>query len=190
MRPPDPDRALIDSVLAARAPGLAAVQRSRIAAALMDECRVAGYDPLLVLAVIDVESDFDESALSNRGARGLMQFRPHTLAWFAQLQGVRLSLDEIYRDPALSVRLGIRYLRTLERNFKDLDRALMAYNAGPHRLRLALHDGDADRFRGYPRRVRTEYARFRRDLGLAPASAVALRWEAWEEATLSDGVAE
>jgi soluble lytic murein transglycosylase-like protein len=178
----EPDLVVIDSVLSQRAPGLGRDQRSRIAATLIDECRTAGYDPLLILSVIAVESEFDEAALSFRGARGLMQFRPNTLAWFAEKSGVRLSSEEIYRDPAMTVRLGIRYIKSLENQFHTIDLALMAYNAGPNRLRLAIHDGDADHFRGYVRLVRNDYAKFRRSLGLSPSTALAMRWAAWSEA--------
>jgi soluble lytic murein transglycosylase-like protein len=131
---------------------------------------------------MSVESEFDEAALSNMGARGLMQFMPATLAWLAKHEGVRLLPDEIYRDPAMSVRLGVRYIHQLEGQFHDLDRALMAYNAGPYRLRQALDDDDSDRYRGYVRSVRNHYAKFRRSLGLAPGTALALRWAAWSEA--------
>jgi soluble lytic murein transglycosylase-like protein len=177
----EPDLAIIDSVLTQRAPGLGRDQRARIAATLIDECRQAGYDPLLILSVIAVESEFDEYAVSFRGARGLMQFRPNTLSWVAERSGVRLSAEEIYRDPAMTVRLGIRYIKSLENQFHSIDLALMAYNAGPNRLRLAIHDEDSDHFRGYVRLVRNHYAKFRRSLGLAPSTALAMRWAAWSE---------
>jgi soluble lytic murein transglycosylase len=178
----EPDLAIIDSVLSQRAPGLGRDQRTRIGYTLIEECRHASYDPLLILSVIAVESEFDETATSNRGARGLMQFMPNTLAWVADQEGVRLSPEEIYRDPAMTVRLGVRYIRSLENQFHSLDLALMAYNAGPNRLRLAIRDGDVDHFRGYPRLVRIGYAKFRKSLGLAPSTAVAMRWSAWSEA--------
>lgn len=170
------DLAAIEEVLARRPAGLTTEQRTRVAAALVEECRHAGYDPLLGLAIIEVESDFRVAAVSSKDARGLMQFRPLTLTYVASREGVRLATDEIYRDPALTVRLGIRYLRHLERQFRDLDRALMAYNAGPGRLRLALHRGEAERFRGYARRVRAATARFRAHLGLSKSDALALLW--------------
>src|SRR5262245_53108838 len=49
------------------------IQRRGVATAILDETRIAGMDPYLVLAVIEVESDFQPDAVSNRRARGLMQ---------------------------------------------------------------------------------------------------------------------
>ena len=114
---------------------------SQVSRAIAEEARRAGYDPLLILAIIDVESDFDVDAVSSRGARGLMQIQPVTLHWFAEKQGLRLTREEMAADPALCVRLGIRYLRSLQDRFGgDLSMALMAYNAGPDRIRQAIRE--------------------------------------------------
>ena len=173
---PDPDLALIDSVLAKRAPELGLVLRAQVSRAIAEEARRAGYDPLLILAIIDVESDFDPEAVSSRGARGLMQIQPVTLHWFAEKQGLRLTKEEMAADPALCVRLGIRYLRSLQERFGgDLPTALMAYNAGPDRIRQALRERAVEPFRFYPRRVKRDFERFRRGEGLGGDWAYAVR---------------
>jgi soluble lytic murein transglycosylase-like protein len=171
-----PDQALIDSVLAKRAPDLGLTLRTQVGRAIAEEARRAGYDPLLVLAVIDVESDFDEGAVSARGARGLMQIRPATLQFVAEREGLRLSPEEVAADPAVCVRLGIRYLRWLQDRFGgDLELALMAYNGGPDRIRQALRSHDLDAFRFYPRRVKRRFVRFRTGEGLLGDWALAQR---------------
>ena len=173
---PDADLSLIDSVLAKRAPELGLELRVQVSRAIAEEARRAGYDPLLILAIIDVESDFDLDAVSSRGARGLMQIQPVTLHWFAQKQGLRLTREEMAADPALCVRLGIRYLRSLQDRFGgDLSMALMAYNAGPDRIRQALRERAVDPFRFYPRRVKRDFQRFRTGEGLGGDWAFALR---------------
>ena len=173
---PDPDLALIDSVLAKRAPELGLDLRAQVSRAIAEEARRAGYDSLLILAIIDVESDFDPEAVSSRGARGLMQIQPVTLHWFAEKQGLRLSKEEMAADPGLCVRLGIRYLRSLQDRFGgDLSMALMAYNAGPDRIRQALRERALEPFRFYPRRVKRDFERFRRGEGLGGDWAYALR---------------
>ncbi|MBS2031097.1 MAG: lytic transglycosylase domain-containing protein [Deltaproteobacteria bacterium] len=153
-----PEIAHLDEILARKAPGLGLEVRQQLAAALVMESHDAKLDPLLVLAVMRVESEFDEDALSDRGARGLMQLRPGTLAFLAKRDGIRLPIDEIQDDPVLSTRLAVRYLGRLVKSFHgDLDRALMAYNAGPHRLHVAVKARDTarlDRLSSYPRRVR------------------------------------
>lgn len=169
------DGALIDSVLAEQAPGLGLPLRRQLARAISEEAEAAGYDPLLVLAIIHVESEFDEEARSPRGARGLMQILPGTLSYLAESEGLHLSAEEVEADAALCVRLGVRFLRRLQDQFGTLDLALMAYNAGPTRVRQARRDGEAEPSRGYARRVQREYLRFRQGLGLEGDWALAAR---------------
>jgi soluble lytic murein transglycosylase-like protein len=169
------DAATIDAVLAKRAPDLGLTLRRQLGQAIAEEARRTGYDPLLVLALIDVESDFEEEAISEKGARGLMQIKPSTLHFLAEKEGLRLSREEVAKDPALCVRLGIRYLRTLHNQFGDLELALMAYNAGPTRIRKAAKEGELDTFRRYPRAVRREFRRFREGEGLGGDWALAQR---------------
>lgn len=79
-------------------------------------------DPVLVRAVIQVESDFNPGCVSHKGARGLMQLIPGT----AQRYGVKS-----VHDPEQNIRGGVHYLRDLLEMFNDdLPRVLAAYNAG------------------------------------------------------------
>lgn len=81
-----------------------------------------GVDPVLVRAVIQVESDFDPFCVSRKGARGLMQLIPET----ARRYGVKNVFD-----PEQNIRGGVHYLADLMGMFNnDLSRALAAYNAG------------------------------------------------------------
>ncbi len=171
-----PDAARVDEVLARRGPGLGLRVREQLANAIDEEARVAGFDPLLVLAIIDVESEFQDSAVSPMGARGLMQIQPVTLQFIAQREGIKLTAKEIEADPALRVRLGVRYLKYLQTRFgNDLDLALMAYNAGPTRVYLAARKRDLEQFRSYVRAVRREYAVLKQEHGEAGDWALAIR---------------
>jgi soluble lytic murein transglycosylase-like protein len=161
-----PDAVLIDTILSKRAPELGMTLRRQLGVAIAQESLRAAYDPLLILAIINVESEFDEDAESNKGARGLMQIKPSTLHFLAEKEGLRLTRAEVASDPALCVRLGIRYLRQLQDRFGELDLALMAYNAGPARLTKAMRGRALEVFRQYPRRVRREFRRFREGEGL------------------------
>jgi len=169
------DEKLIDAVLSKRAPELGSTLRRQLVTAIAQESWRAGYDPLMILAIIEVESSFEDDAVSPKGARGLMQIRPNTLKFLTKREGIRLTSDEIEADPALRVRLGIRYLRALHDRFKNLDKALMAYNAGPLRLRQALRSREADPFRRYPRLVQRHFRRFREGLGVEGDWALAQR---------------
>ena len=105
-----------------------------------------------------------------------MQIRPSTLQFLTEKEGLRLSSEEVAADPALCVRLGIRYLRSLQDRFGgDLELALMAYNAGPDRIRQAFRARELDPFRFYPRRVKRQFLRFRTGEGLLGDWALAQR---------------
>ena len=78
-------------------------------------------DPLLVHSMIKVESNYNQYAISNKGAEGLMQLIPATARRF----GVRNSFDA-----EANIKAGVKYLRYLKDRFKDDRLALAAYNAG------------------------------------------------------------
>jgi soluble lytic murein transglycosylase-like protein len=93
---------------------------------IWESARRHGLNPSLVAAVARVESRFDPRAVSQRGARGLMQLMPAT--------GRRLGLRpaELF-DPEKNLDAGARYLRELADRFgDDLSLVLAAYNAGEH----------------------------------------------------------
>lgn len=151
----------LETVLSERMPDLPERDRSRLAGVIYEEAKRASLDPLLVLAVIAVESGFDHLAESNRGARGLMQLRPSTLRREAARSKLGGGDPE---DPILNVRAGVRYFARLMEAFGSTDVALMAYNAGPNRiLRFLREEGDIpDRFFSYPERIREEHGKLKR----------------------------
>lgn len=149
---------LVEQVLLERAE-LDEPARHQLALAIAQECERAQLDPLLVLAVIEVESEFQPSAVSPMGARGLMQLTPITLEFVAQREGLSATPERLRSDPSLEVRLGVRYLASLEQRFGSLELGLMAYNMGPGKLIAQAKAKDLERFRNYPRVVLRERQR-------------------------------
>jgi soluble lytic murein transglycosylase-like protein len=159
-------RAFMVAELAERVPELGEPGPAGVAAAILEEAAAARLDPVLVMAIIEVESGWDPGAVSQRGARGLMQLRPATLASEAREGGFDAGDPH---DPLVNVRAGIRYFARMVRQFGDDDLALVAYNAGPTRLASYVQAvGEVpDHLLAYARRVRREERLLRRAMGPA-----------------------
>jgi soluble lytic murein transglycosylase len=96
--------------------------------------RAVALDPAIVAALICQESTFDAGALSVVGARGLMQIMPATGRQLARAFGDRFQRQALNK-PEVSIAYGTRYLRQMTDQFGGhVERALAAYNAGPHRV--------------------------------------------------------
>ncbi len=86
------------------------------------EARRAKLEPELVLALIEVESNFDHYAISSAGARGLMQIMPF---WLDEIGRPKDNLFHIETN----LRLGSTILRYyLDQEGGNLSRALARYN--------------------------------------------------------------
>ena len=92
-----------------------------IQAVVEKTARTYDVSPTLVNSVISVESAYNPSAVSWKGAQGLMQLMPETARRF----GVSNAFDV-----QQNVEGGVRYLRFLKDTFKDDRLAIAAYNAG------------------------------------------------------------
>ncbi len=103
------------------------------------EARRVNIEPELVLAVIEVESRFDEYAISVSGARGLMQVMPF---W---LNEIGISDQNLFKIRT-NLRMGCTILRYyIDMEPQDLGRALARYNGSlgktvyPNKVVKALH---------------------------------------------------
>jgi soluble lytic murein transglycosylase-like protein len=112
-------------------------------------------DPDLIRAIIKVESDFDSTARSHKGATGLMQLMPET----ARLHNV----EDLY-DPSANIEGGVRHLKLLLGKYQgDIELSLAAYNAG---IKAVEKHGGIPPFaetRDYVRRVLNYYQTYRSD---------------------------
>jgi soluble lytic murein transglycosylase-like protein len=94
---------------------------ARFRPAFVHAAHDTGFQLSMLVAVAQVESQFQPNARSSADARGLLQMTPTTAA--------ELKLD--VNDPSSNVLAGARYLRLLLDRFDRTDLALAAYNAGP-----------------------------------------------------------
>lgn len=90
---------------------------------IINSCsREYGVDSSLIKAVIHAESGYNPTAVSSKGAQGLMQLMPKTA------QGLKVA-DSF--NPQDNIRGGVRYLRFLLDTFKGNESlAVAAYNCG------------------------------------------------------------
>jgi len=99
-------------------------------------------DPFVVAAIMRVESRYQPSAVSSKGARGLMQLMPDTGRWAAGCLGIEGYSDDLLFEPEVNIRIGAWYLKQLLNQFGgSLPVALAAYNGGPSNVEKWLSGG-------------------------------------------------
>lgn len=96
-----------------------------------------GVEKSLVFSVVNVESGFNKTAISSKGAVGLMQLLPSTAEELAANLGMK---DFDLQNPEDNITLGTYYLSILSKKFENSDAALCAYNAGPANVTRWLQD--------------------------------------------------
>ena len=130
-----------------------------VARTMYDASRRYDVDYRLVLAVMDVESDFRHNVVSDAGAVGIMQVKPVVARTFSQEVGIPYKRD-VLRCPHANVRFGVYYLSWLGRHYDNDYAVLYAYNVGYTRARQNMQRNSEPKT-GYTRRVMEEYERYR-----------------------------
>ena len=97
-------------------------------------------DKYLIYAIIKAESNFDENAVSNRGAKGLMQLMYSTAEEVASKLELNVTEENIM-DPDININLGTKYISILLQKYDDIGLALCAYNAGSGNVDKWIEDG-------------------------------------------------
>jgi soluble lytic murein transglycosylase-like protein len=140
---PDPEHKALIAYVSRRFLVAGAVTQRMVAAAQRAADDV-GLDPLLVLAVIAVESRFNPIAESGMGAKGLMQIIPrYHPDKFRALGG-----EDAVFDPETNIQIGARILQEYVYRTGTLEAGLQQYNGA---------SGDANAY--YARRVMAERER-------------------------------
>ena len=93
-------------------------------------------DTAFILSIIRQESEFDLSANSHAGAKGLMQLMPYTAKLVAKQAKLPYSKSRLTTDAEYNINLGSHYIAGLILEYDGAyPFAIAAYNAGPKRVR-------------------------------------------------------
>ena len=104
---------------------------------ILHASNIHDMDAVLIASIINAESSFDATAVSKKGAVGLMQILPSTAEWVANKIGIEFTPD-ILKNPQTNILIGTFYMRYLLDKFGDVRTALIAYNAGPGKVQQWL----------------------------------------------------
>lgn len=156
----------IYSIVRAHRPDVSESEIWKLSEVIQEESSKRSLDPLLVLALIRIESGFRSAAVSPVGARGIMQIMPDTGKFLVEAVAGEYGFHpaafkpESLDDPVLNLRLGIYYLHDLKKQFQHLDVALTAYNFGPADTQNRL-ENNIDLAREFAAMVLDAYHRYR-----------------------------
>lgn len=122
--------------------------------------KATGVEDAWLRAIAHAESAFDADALSDKGAKGVMQLMPEVIADYGVVDPF---------DPGQSIRAGARHLRALLRRYEgDRTLVLAAYNAG---IGAVARHGGVPPYREtqeYIAKVQALHARYREAMGIRP----------------------
>ena len=91
-------------------------------------------DKYLIYAIIKAESNFNENAVSNKKAKGLMQLMYSTAEEVATQIGISINEEKIL-EPDTNIKLGTKYISDLLKRYENIGLALAAYNARKRKCR-------------------------------------------------------
>lgn len=138
-----------------------AYSQAEIVAAIQAESKKVGIDPKFALLIAKIESKYDQFALSEDGAIGIMQLMPGT----AKDLGVENPWDALQ-----NIRGGVSYLAQLFAEFSDPLIVAAAYHSGPESVRQQQGIPDGPRTALYVVRVLNQYVQIYKKA--APAAVV------------------
>lgn len=98
---------------------------------LEQAARDYSVEPALLKAIMAAESGFNPTAVSPKGALGLMQLMPATAERYGVAGDAKKTIGQKLFDPKTNIRLGARYLHDLRALFPGKQELVIAsYNAG------------------------------------------------------------
>ena len=132
-----------------------------IAKTIYEESIKYNFNPLLITALIKIESNFNSKAISDSYAYGLCQVRRFIAPELAENIGIKWDgAEKTLFDPIKNIKIGVYYLSMLYRDFNDLNTAIIAYNNGPYNIQERLTNNQ-ELNHNYVNRVLDYYANLR-----------------------------
>jgi len=138
----------IYTIVKSHRPDVSDTEAWTLAEAILEQSSTHSFDPMLVLAMIHVESGFQYTVVSPSGARGIMQILPDVAkAVLEEISPKQKGKPQQFRpeyldDPVLNIKLGVSYLHSLKKSFRNLNLALSAYNLGPTEIRNRIENNE------------------------------------------------
>ncbi|MCF6092972.1 lytic transglycosylase domain-containing protein [Microaerobacter geothermalis] len=109
---------------------------------VMEASKLFDVDPYLILAIIQIESNYVETTQSKKGAIGLMQLMPETAKWAIKEGNFPKEVVDKVNEPEVNIFIGTWYVSFLKRKFNGNYAAVVAaYNAGPGNVEKWLSQG-------------------------------------------------
>ena len=110
-----------------------------ISKTIYEESVKYNFNPLLITAIIKTESNYEPTAVSDSYAYGLCQVRRFIAPELAENIGIEWDgAEKTLFDPIKNIQIGVYYLSMLNRDFNDLETAVIAYNQGPYAVQEQL----------------------------------------------------
>ena len=129
-----------------------------IAGSVYEESQKYDIDYRLILAVMKVESNFKNDAVSRKGARGLLQIKPSLARHISRTSDISVKSAKCLHEPEKNIKIGVNYLSRLIERFENIYTALHAYNVGPRKAkRNAFGDEDEVPNNRFTKKVMKEY---------------------------------
>ena len=156
------------SIVKSHRPDITEAEAWTLSEVIWEESLGYGLDPMLVLAIIDVESKFQYGAVSPAGARGIMQILPYVAKSLVRkidphpLAHANSFRPEFLDDPVFNIKLGVYYLHDLKKSFRNLTHTLTAYNMGPTETKNRL-DNDIELSPNYATMVLAAYRQYKNE---------------------------
>jgi len=119
------------------------------------------FNPLLICALIKVESNFIVDSVSDSYAFGLCQVRRFIAKELAENIGIKWDgAEKTLFDPQKNIKIGMHYLALLYDDFGDMKLALTAYNHGPFKVQELISQ-QSEIPNGYTEKVLNYYSQYR-----------------------------